>query len=95
MMETPRNGINTRLSHRKPSGSILGLLGGVAVCLIILFTDFGLDPKVYLISHLPVKMQVFEFAMVGLVATFISFVATLYPSYRASQLPPVDGLRYD
>lgn len=76
-------------------GTLLGLAGGALICLIIAFTDFGLDPQVYLISELPVEMSPLEFLYVGAIAIAISFLATLYPSWRAAAIPPVDGLRYD
>ncbi len=76
-------------------GTLLGLVGGYGVCQLIQIYDFGLDPEVYLIDALPVKMVLVEFAMVGFGAIAISFLATLYPSWWAAQLSPVDGLRYD
>ncbi len=76
-------------------GTALGLLGGVAVCEVIQIYDFGLDAQVYLINRLPVKMVPAEFALIGFAAVAISFLATLYPSWWAAQLPPVEGLRYD
>jgi lipoprotein-releasing system permease protein len=59
------------------------------------WVDFGMDPKVYLIDSLPVKMQGWEFAAIAGVSLLISFLATIYPSWRAARLPPVEGLRYD
>lgn len=76
-------------------GTLLGLVGGVVVCELIEQINFGLDPAVYKISSLTVDMRLMEFVVVGVVAVFISFVATLYPSWRAGRLSPVDGLRYD
>jgi len=76
-------------------GTILGLVGGYAVCTMIQAYDLGLDPQVYLIDRLPVKMVPLEFGIVGVCAVAISFLATLYPSWWAAQLPPVEGLRYE
>jgi lipoprotein-releasing system permease protein len=76
-------------------GTLLGLAGGVVVCQLIEQINFGLDPAVYKISSLTVDMRLMEFIVVGVVAVLISFVATLYPSWRAGRLSPVDGLRYD
>jgi len=76
-------------------GTILGLLGGYGMCTLIQVYDFGLDPQVYLIDRLPVKMVPLEFGLVGLCALAISFFATLYPSWWAAQLPPLEGIRYD
>ena len=49
----------------------------------------------YLIGALPVKIEGSTFAMVGFATLFISFLATLYPSWWATQLSPVEGLRYE
>jgi lipoprotein-releasing system permease protein len=76
-------------------GTALGLVGGVVVCKLVERLNFGLDPTVYKISNLPVDMRLSEFIMVALVAVAISFVATIYPSWRAGRLNPVEGLRYD
>lgn len=76
-------------------GTALGLLGGFGVCTLISYYDLGLDPQVYLIDRLPVKMVPLEFAIVGVCAIAISFLATLYPSWWAAQLEPVEGLRYE
>lgn len=76
-------------------GTINGLLGGLAVCMIIKYTDFGLDPSIYMIDHLPVKIEPLEFLAVGAVAMAITLIATIFPSWGAARVNPVDGLRYD
>ncbi|RDV38506.1 ABC transporter permease [Bradymonadaceae bacterium TMQ3] len=76
-------------------GTVTGLVGGLAVCLGIKHTSFGLDPSIYMIDHLPVRIVAWEFLAVGLVAMVISLLATIGPSWWASRLNPVDGLRYD
>ncbi len=76
-------------------GTALGLLGGWGVCELISMYDFGLDAKVYFINELPVILDWTTFAWVGVAALFISFAATLYPSWWATQLDLVEGLRYD
>jgi lipoprotein-releasing system permease protein len=76
-------------------GTLLGLALGYGLCQIIRWSDFGLDPKVYLIDALPVKVVPLELAIVGLSAVLISFFATLYPSWWATQLDPIEGLRYE
>ncbi|MCA9562397.1 MAG: ABC transporter permease [Myxococcales bacterium] len=76
-------------------GTLFGLLGGYVVCRIIANIEFGLDPTVYKISELPVEMRPAEFGLIALVAIAISFLATIYPSWRAGRMDPVEGLRYD
>ena len=76
-------------------GTVLGLLGGLGVCELLTLYDFELDSTVYLINTLPVKLEASVFAGVGIVTLFISFLATLYPSWWATQMSPVEGLRYE
>ena len=76
-------------------GTVLGLLGGLGVCELLSLYDFELDSTVYLISTLPVKIEAHVFAGVGIATLFISFLATLYPSWWATQMSPVEGLRYE
>jgi lipoprotein-releasing system permease protein len=76
-------------------GTLLGLLGGYGICQLIESINFGLDPTVYKISALAIDIRLSEFIIIGLVAVSISFLATIYPSWRAGRLSPVDGLRYD
>lgn len=76
-------------------GTITGLVGGLVVALTVKHIDVGLDPEIYMIDYLPVRIIPMEFLTVGLVATLISFVATIGPSWWASKWNPVEGLRYD
>jgi lipoprotein-releasing system permease protein len=76
-------------------GTINGLLGGLAVCMLIKHTSFGLDPSIYMIDHLPVQIQPLEFLAVGATAMFITLLATVGPAWWAARVNPVEGLRYD
>lgn len=51
--------------------------------------------NVYLLSHLQTRLYWDEVVMVGLAAMLISFLATLYPAYRASRVQPAEVLRYE
>ncbi len=76
-------------------GTVNGLIGGLLVCTAIKHTDFGLDPEIYMIDHLPVRIVAWEFAVVGVLAMVICLVATVGPAWWGSRMSPVDGLRYD
>ncbi len=76
-------------------GTINGLIGGLAVCLLVRHTNFGLDPEIYMIDHLPVRIDPWEFAIVAAVSMAVCILATVGPSWWASRMRPVDGLRYD
>jgi lipoprotein-releasing system permease protein len=69
-------------------GDIVGLIEQVAG--IYLF-----DPSVYLISALPSRILLADVVTVVGSAFMISFLATLYPAWRAGQVLPAEALRYD
>jgi lipoprotein-releasing system permease protein len=75
-------------------GTGLGIAYGLLVCLLAQVYGYPLDPKVYLIGELPVRVSPSEIAGVAAATLIICFLATLYPSLRASRLRAVDGLRY-
>lgn len=77
-------------------GTVFGLAGGGAICFLLQKYEFvKLPSDVYYISTLPVRVQAVDVVLVALSAIAISFLATLYPSYRASRLEPVSAIRYE
>jgi lipoprotein-releasing system permease protein len=76
-------------------GTLLGLGLGLLLCSVVSKYGYPLDPKVYLIDRLPIRVDPMEVLMVGGITMVICFVATLYPALKASSLHPVEGLRYE
>jgi lipoprotein-releasing system permease protein len=77
-------------------GTGLGLLFGYIICLLLKQYQFISLPKdVYYIDTLPVTMRPEIFLIVAVSAIIVSFLATIYPSYKASKLPPAETLRYE
>jgi lipoprotein-releasing system permease protein len=76
-------------------GTALGIAYGLVVSLLAHLYGYPLDPRVYLIGKLPVRIAPGEVAAVAAATLVICFVATLYPSLRASRLRAVEGLRYN
>jgi lipoprotein-releasing system permease protein len=74
-------------------GTLLGLALGGGVCAYLSVFEFPLDPKVYLIDHLPVRVSPMEFVVTIAIALLICITATLIPSYWAARLLPADGVR--
>jgi lipoprotein-releasing system permease protein len=76
-------------------GTAIGLVLGGAVTAYLSVYEFPLDPKVYLIDHLPVRISAMEFLNTVLIALGICTTAGLVPSYWAARLLPADGVRYE
>ncbi len=78
------------------AGTAIGVAGGYGLCMILKTYKFiTLPADVYYLSYLPVKMSLFDFTVVPLSAILITFMATLYPSWQAAKLDPVEPLRYE
>lgn len=76
-------------------GTVIGLVLGGGICLYLTKYEFPLDPKVYLIDHLPVRASATEFLMTIAISVVICVTATLIPSWWAARLLPADGVRYE
>ena len=93
------------------TGSIVGVIGtlsGVSLGLLVLLfrqpivegisTVFGVelwDPSVRFLTELPARTDPIEVLVIAGSAMGLSFLATLYPAYRASNTDPVEVLRYE
>jgi lipoprotein-releasing system permease protein len=85
-------------------GTLTGFIVGTVVCLnvesIRQFLSFVtrtelFSPELYFLSRLPAEMNIAETAAVVVMALALSLLATLYPSWRAARLDPVETLRYE
>jgi lipoprotein-releasing system permease protein len=75
------------------AGTLIGLVLGGGVCAYLASFPFPLDPKVYLIDHLPVRTSPSEILLTVLIALGICITATLIPSWWAARTLPADGVR--
>jgi lipoprotein-releasing system permease protein len=85
-------------------GTVAGLLLGVAftrnieairqVLQKVIGTDL-FAAEIYFFTRIPARLDAGEVATVVLMALALSFLATLYPSWRAARLDPVEALRYE
>jgi lipoprotein-releasing system permease protein len=85
-------------------GTLLGFVVGTIVCLNIetlrrfiswLTSTELFSPELYFLSRLPAQMDTGETTAVVVMALALSLLATLYPSWRAARLDPVEALRYE
>jgi lipoprotein-releasing system permease protein len=85
-------------------GTLAGVVLGVVVCLNIesirqFFSWISgtvlFDPQLYFLSQLPAQMSLRETVSVVVMALTLSFLATIFPAWRASRLDPVQALRYE
>ncbi len=77
-------------------GTIAGLGAGLGIChLLAKYRFISLPADVYYISTLPVQVEVWDVGFVAFAAVVISFLATIYPSWYAAKLDPVEALRYE
>jgi lipoprotein-releasing system permease protein len=76
-------------------GTLCGLAVGLTTIAILRRYNYQLDPHVYLIDKLPVKVNLDELVLTSCITLAICLLATLYPAIKAARLPPVEGLRYE
>ena len=81
-------------------GGVLGVLAALNVSELVGWLErisgqhvFSSD--VYFISTLPSELQVADVVLICSAALTLSFLATLYPSWRASRTQPAEALRYE
>ena len=92
-------------------GAMVGVIGTAVGLLLGLGIAFNIDvivpaiekalnasflPKdIYLISKMPSEPQSSDIMPIGIISLVLAFVATLYPSWRASRVNPAEALRYE
>lgn len=92
-------------------GLVIGVIGTAGGLISGLLIALNLEPivgfiqqvtgqqffskDIYYLDHFPSQVVPADVALISLTAVLISFVATLYPSWQASRLPPAQALRYE
>jgi len=82
-------------------GMIIGIIGtgigttlGVVVCYVLKRYEFIKLPEAYPFSTLPIQLEYSDVILTAVSALVICFLSTLYPSYKASRMNPVEAIRY-
>jgi lipoprotein-releasing system permease protein len=85
-------------------GTLAGLVLGLGVATNIdvivpalerLFNASFLPKDIYLINRMPSDPQQGDILPIALISLVLAFLATLYPSWRASRVNPAEALRYE
>ena len=85
-------------------GTFFGVLFGVLISINIdviipfienLFNMQFLSKDIYYISKVPSKLLISDIYFIGLMGLLLSFIATIYPSYKASKINPAEALKYE
>ena len=85
-------------------GTLIGLILGILFCENIenirqflqhLSGQELFSAEIYFLSKLPAKIDTTEVCVIVLTSILLSFLATLYPAYRAAKTDPAEALRYE
>ena len=103
--------LNTKMRKIMLRGASIGVVGTLAGFVLgVVFTNnieairqfiqkiIGTDlfaAEIYFFTRIPARIDSSEVAAVVIMALMLSFLATLYPSWRAARLDPVEALRYE
>jgi lipoprotein-releasing system permease protein len=104
---SPRSIMGIFIVQGAASG-IIGTLAGVALGLLVAFNIDVIVPaieqalgvaflpgSIYLISRMPSEPMAADIVPIVVISLVLAFVATLYPSWRASRVNPAEALRYE
>lgn len=85
-------------------GTAFGLLGGIALTLNVTHLVAGIEAytgtqfikeNVYFLNYLPTELRISDVLKISVMSLLLSFLATLYPAWRASTVQPAEALRYE
>ncbi|OGT36203.1 MAG: ABC transporter [Gammaproteobacteria bacterium RIFCSPHIGHO2_12_FULL_37_14] len=85
-------------------GTLFGVMGGLLLAWNVtdlvnwieyVFRVQFLSSSVYFVDYLPSEIEWKDVAKISIASLFFSLIATIYPAWRASQLDPVESLRYE
>ena len=86
------------------AGTVGGIVGGLLIAFNIpsivpfishLFEKNFITGPIYILDHMPSQPQASDIVPIAFFALLFAFIATLYPSWRASRVRPAEALRYE
>jgi len=77
-------------------GTIAGIISGLFLCYLLKYYKFiQLPGDVYYITTIPVRLDFNDLLLISFSTLLLSLIATIYPSYHASKLNPLEAIRYE
>lgn len=77
-------------------GTSVGFILGITVYLIqVNYNIYPLDPNLYIINSLPMELRMSDFVTVGFASIFLSFIASIIPSKKASAVDPLQAIKWE
>jgi lipoprotein-releasing system permease protein len=73
-------------------GLILGLTGGLSICIYLATIGIKTSENIFVSARIPVSVNTIDIILISLSAIILAVAATLYPSWKASSVSPVEGL---
>ena len=86
--------LSARYLRARRKEGFVSVIAGFSFLGIMLTRTELFPPKLYFLSKLPADVEVGETSAVVIMALTLSFLATLYPSWRAARLDPIEVLRH-
>jgi len=77
-------------------GTVTGFLLGILICYLqIEFKLYSLNPSLYIIDAIPIKLQLSDLIIIPVASMTLSFLASLYPAKRAVKLNVIETIKYE
>ena len=77
-------------------GTVTGFLLGILICYLqIEFKLYSLNPSLYIIDAIPIKLKLSDLIIIPVASMTLSFLASLYPAKRAVKLNVIETIKYE